>query len=380
MARRRAAPAVVAVLVLAWLPATAAGDTSIAYGPPADRFLAAWDDDGVRLRALDGPGTWAGGPRVLDDGEARSPDIAYNAVTNEFLVAWERDGAVHAARLGAYGEPLAEWRISDTGPAADPRVAAAEDGGYLVVWERSGAIAGQALDQLGLELGPDRDLARTSPSCRPRPFGACTPDVAGGAGGYLVAWHDDVAGDDYEDEIFAQRLTASALPAGPPAQASFAGYDPADAIFTQATDPVVAWDAATGEFIVAWEGFSSTPRGREQEIVAQRVGRDGAPAGRNMRVSHAPGGPLEVAPSDAEVSAGGSPAGVAAVWEERIGQGEGMGIAGGGLQWPQAFQWADAQNPALAYTGARREHLVLWQDAGGDVRAAPLPADPLGAG
>src|SRR5262249_52773449 len=140
---------------------------------------------------------------------------------------------------------------------------------------------------------------------------------------YLVVWHgDDNSGDlvSEEFEIFGQRLDAATgkevgandfriSDMGPDGDTNFA-----------ALNPKVAYSGAANEYLVVWQGDdnAATPVGKEFEIFGQRL--DAATG-------------MEVGANDFRISD--------------------MGPDGN-----TAFA---AFHPAVAYSGAANEYLVVWQ-------------------
>jgi large repetitive protein len=128
-------------------------------------------------------------------------------------------------------------------------------------------------------MGPNGDTA----------FSAANPAVAHNptSNGYLVAWEgDDDRGPlvDNEREIYVQRLSAKGVQRGvndrrisdmgPVGQADF-----------EAGVPSLAYNPATGEYLVAWDASDDTGAlvDEEDEIFTQRLSASGAQVGTDDR-------------------------------------------------------------------------------------------------
>jgi hypothetical protein len=136
---------------------------------------------------------------------------------------------------------------------------------------------------------------------------------------------------DEENEVFARPLDAAGNPTGTQRRVTHVGTD--GSVSDAARNPAVAYDPRRNDFVVVW----SNAIGFDEDIFAQRVGRDGVPIGPAKQVSEAGG--------------------------------VGPGSDG------------DSQRPRLAYDPGRDEFLAVWTDSRnggeGEVRAQRLAGATL---
>lgn len=177
--------------------------------------------------------------------DAIEPDLAAGG-DGAATVVWTRpDGTtdeVQALRLGASGAPKgAAAALSDgSGPALQPRVAAAADGSAAVVWEQR-AGAGFVVEERHLETGGV--AAATTYDLSGVGADAHEPRVASGPDGTAtVAWDTVSAGGAV---VQAQRLRPGGEPDGPVVELSATGAG--------VGEPAAA--AADGSAAVAWRRF-----------------------------------------------------------------------------------------------------------------------------
>jgi hypothetical protein len=249
---------------------------------------------------------------------AFDPSVVYNPAANEYLVVWRGDDdtgplvdgefEIFAQRLSVAGvEVGGDFRISDMGPdgntahsASTPAIAYnASSGEYLVAWsgdDDTGPLVNdefevftQRISSTGAEIGTDTRVSQMGAD-GDSSLGAFDPAVAydAKADGYLVTWRgdDDTAPlVDDEFEIFAQRLSTTGAEVGTDTRISTMGPD-GNAAFG-AGAPAVEYNAADGEYLVAWSGDDDTTPlvDDEFEVFAQRVGAAGMPLGARARVS-----------------------------------------------------------------------------------------------
>jgi hypothetical protein len=368
-----------------------ADDPAVAYNPTNNEYLVVWSGRdnplaagefeifGQRLNAATGGDVGMNDFRISDmgtDGDpnfgAGQPAVAYNPTSNEYLVVWSGDDdtaplvnnelEIFGQRLNADPATFEEvgkndFRISDMGLDGDTRFGAKNPAvaynptanEYLVVWDGNdnslaageSEIYGQRLDaspaafgEVGTndfrisDMGPDGNVN----------FGAFVPAVAynGANNQYLVAWSgDDDTGTlaDNENEIFGQRLNADPAAFGEVGTNDFRISDmgPDGNPSFDAFRPSVAYNGANNQYLVAWSGDDDTGAlvGGEFEIFGQRLdAATGAEVGANdFRLSD-------------------------------------MG--------PDGNPNFDATSPAVAYSGANNEYLVVWD---GNDDTAPLVSD-----
>jgi hypothetical protein len=309
-----------------------ATDASVAYNPSANQYLVVWQggaqlEGEIVARLVDAAGAPLGaqftisdmGPPAAAGFGAEDPAVAYNVRRNEYLVVWRGeddtgplvDGEfeIFAQRLTAGGDEVGadDRRISDMGPDGDTAYSAQSPAiaynptsdEYLVAWEGdddAGPLVDgedevfvQRLDARGAQVGTnDRRISDMGPN-GDTAFSADNPAVAHNStdNGYLVAWEgDDGTGAlvDNEVEIFAQRLAANGAEEGAnDRRISDMGPDGDDDF--EANDPSLAYNPASGEYLVIWDGDDDTGAlvASEDEIYAQRLVASGAPVGTNDR-------------------------------------------------------------------------------------------------
>jgi hypothetical protein len=243
-------------------PSYRVSDAAVAHNPQLDQYLVVWsaehapNETEIFARLYAGEGTPLGEQfRVSqmgldDDGvsEATAPDVVYDPTQNRYLVAWAGDN----------GEPLSNNEFE---------------------------IYAQRLDAAGDELGTDfrvSDMGTDGSAAAD----AASPALAHNAatGEYLLVWTGDdgsVPLKDDEYEIFGQRLTASGAAIGAnDFRISQMGTD-GDPV-TDTTEPAVAANALSGEFLVVWGGDDTPPlHGDDFHYFAQRLGPTGAAIGTN---------------------------------------------------------------------------------------------------
>jgi len=349
-----------------------AGVPAVVYNSTADEYLVVWDGDDNTAPLVDGEyeifgqrvdgatGAEIGGDfrisRMGPDGnaafDAYFPAIAYNSTEDEYLVVWWGDDniaplvdgeyEIYGQRVdGATGAEIgSDFRLSDVGPDADPGYVAwdpavaynSTEDEYLVVWWGDDdttplvlgeyEIFGQRVDGAsGAEIGAnDFRLSDMGPDGNAA-FDAYFPAIAHGSAEdeYLVVWYGDDNTPplvDEEFEVFGQRVNgATGAEIGTnDLRLSDMGGD----VLYDAFDPAVAYNSTGNEYLVVWQGEDNTAPlvDGEYEIFGQRVDAvTGAEIGADLRLS-------DMGP-DGDVNYG-------------------------------------AQDPAVAYSSAEDEYLVVW--------------------
>ena len=345
---------------------------AVVYNSTEDEYLVVWDGDDntaplvlgeyeIFGQRVDGAtGAEIGGDfRISDMGpdgnaafDAYFPAIAYNSTEDEYLVVWWGDDniaplvdgeyEIYGQRVdGATGAEIgSDFRLSDVGPDADPGYVAwdpavaynSTEDEYLVVWWGDDDTAplvlgeyeifGQRVDGAsGAEIGAnDFRLSDMGPDGNAA-FDAYFPAIAHGSAEdeYLVVWYGDDNTPplvDEEFEVFGQRVNgATGAEIGTnDLRLSDMGGD----VLYDAFDPAVAYNSTGNEYLVVWQGEDNTAPlvDGEYEIFGQRVDAvTGAEIGADLRLS-------DMGP-DGDVNYG-------------------------------------AQDPAVAYSSAEDEYLVVW--------------------
>jgi hypothetical protein len=241
-----------------------------------------------------------------DSHDGTDPSIAFNSRLKQFLVVWEGDGQanpnedeIYGQRLGAKGAPIGgDFRISTVGADGD----AARDGTdadvaynsrrnqYLVVWEGDDQanpgedeIHAQRLSATGGELGGDFKVSTTLPD-GDIARDAVDAEVAYNSrrNQYLVVWEADALATEGELEIFGQRLGAGGGELGGDFRISTTGMD-TDAL-RGAEDPDVAYNSRRNQYLVAWAA-DGLPTDNDHEIFVQRLTTAGGQLGGDTRIS-----------------------------------------------------------------------------------------------
>ncbi|KAA0233412.1 MAG: hypothetical protein JJLCMIEE_02822 [Acidimicrobiales bacterium] len=239
-----------------------------------------------------------------DDYLVSSPAVAYNSQAKEFLVVWAANDDQPGMALGEleiFGQRVSpagaqpgvqDFRISKQGAGGDPSqdalfpsVAYNSDlNEYLVVWQgdrvllRSGApeeeIYAQRLSATGGEKAPEARISTTGPY-GDTAYQAVMPDVVHNpvVDEYFVVWSATDGGATYGTEIFSQRLGA-----GPANAGTEIGTDkrvtyvtPDPTTENSAVTPAVSFDPTELRYLVVW-GDSRVVNGAEDsEVWAQAL-------------------------------------------------------------------------------------------------------------
>ena len=231
-----------------------------------------------------------------------APDVAFNATANEYLAVWddnreettEEEFEVWGQRLGASGNQVgSDFPISDVGDEDGEGFDAVvahnpEDDEYLVVWSADALatdgefeIWGQRLDGDGSKLGGNFRISNVGADTVATAE-VSDPDVAysPAANTYLVAWQGENAGEN-DFEIYGQMVSSAGAEVGSDFPISNVGAGSVRGAFT----PAVAFNPASGEFLVVWEGEGGVVD-EEYEIWGQRVNGAGLEQGVDFQISN----------------------------------------------------------------------------------------------
>jgi len=358
--------------------AACAGDgvCLVAWERQAAIGVSGWD---IYARRIDGGGT-AGSAFSVYDGNAdqRYPAVAYNTLTAEYIVGWQdyRSGSqwdVYVQRVDADGTLDDEEILVSAEPAGDAQDQPAAAYGtaaetHLVVWtdDRDGNddIYGQFVASGGALVETAFAIAQASGYFEQTPVVAYDPqdDV------YLVVWArrlPPLQNDDWN--IYAQRVAGDGDLVGNALTLC--------AVKGDQTAPTVAYNAATGYFLIAWEDT----RDGGSDVYARAVPGDSGDPGDEFLVyageedQYAPTVAANAAAQEYLVvwqNAGKSGAdvyGQRALTETTTGDAFAITQADG-----------DQQVPALTWSADRGAYLVVWQHDNGsdwDIHGRVVAAD-----
>lgn len=267
------------------------GDPDLATNPGRDESLVVWQEVhspstgfDIYARRAGYAGGLQGAPLLIsrdtatfNEGRARA---VYNPVSDEYLVIWHAftngQWRIWAQRVSPVGALIGSNVLigSGSGTAQNPKVAHHRTRNeYLVVWQdlRNGGrvdVYGQRLTAAVVPLGvnfPVSTAAGNKDGC----------DVASSdtANDYLVVWGDARTGGN---DVWGQRLSATG---------GFVGGDfPIATLAVGETAPVVIWDPATHEYLVAYWVFDPAT---DWDVWARWIPATGLPAEPTFAVSTA---------------------------------------------------------------------------------------------
>ena len=285
-----------------------AQDPAVAYSSNANEFLVVWEQDleadnqyevyGHRVSGTTGGAlgsditisTMSNGSTDANR-DALNPAVAYNPTTQRYLVAWQGDGLVCMPACGdeqydiwgreveVDGDPLGVNEVIATveddldpnrggfNPALAYNSAANE---FLVVYNADEitddkveifgkTVGGPATPQISSTTGASSDARNPAIVSR------------GALGEYLVVWESNDT-DSPSPEIYGQRVTTDETLIGAEIGVSEIGV-----ANREAQNPAVAFSSAADEFMVTWEADRAA--NSQFEIFGQRVTGAGAETG-----------------------------------------------------------------------------------------------------
>ena len=243
------------------------------------------------------------------------PAAAYHPKRNEYLVTFQSDqlngsdNEIYGQRLSATGTEIGgDFRISNAGDqganheADRPAIAFdGKRGSYLVAFESEGLatdgeqeIFAQRVSATGAQIGGDQRVSTVGADGDTNR----DADFAGIAYNrkrdqFLVVFEANALSSPAEQEIFGQRLTGPGAPIGGIIGVSNAGPE-GDPNY-EAVSPTVAYGAKRDNYLVTFHGenFASPGAG---EIFAQRISSAGVAQGGDVQVSFS-GAATEIARS-----------------------------------------------------------------------------------
>jgi hypothetical protein len=320
---------------ISWERANHVLSPDVAYNAAANEYLVAWEyehspaDHDIYIRRVASDGTLIG-PEIavatLSNFES-NPALAYNASDSEYLIVWERrEGSgptshvdVYARRLDVDGTPLGQSIATGVGllDQLAPDVAHnSVNNRYLVVWQDHVAPAGGEaaavsssleFDIYGQQMGSDGSPVGSQIAISTWQYDQVKPRLAYGAAGneFLVVWEDHHWGWGEARDIYGQRVRANGTLAGGNFAISWEGAN-------LRLNPDVAYNAAAGEYLAAWE-YEFSPD--DHDVYRRRVGSDGS------------------LPDDEAVVS-------------RLGSHEGSPALSSGGEWSYLVVWEDGRNQA----------------------------------
>lgn len=297
-------------------PSADARSAQAAYNSKEREYLVVYTlfaggDSEIFARRLSDLGEPIAGPVQVSatpgpDASATEPVVDYDRKSNTYLVAYLAEHAatadeveVFAQRLeadgGRRGSLTQVSRVGDDGdldrsPIGPPAIAHnADDDQYLVAWSADDAdddeleISAARLGGTGNRIGPETAVSATPGAERNavNPAAAYNPESKE----YLVAWQDDGFAQDNENDVFAQRLNAGAVPVGAD-DLRISQTGPDGTVGLSAGVPSVAANAKSGQYLIAFAATLS-PLG-DSEIKIQLLSPEGGPiGGDDIRVTDA---------------------------------------------------------------------------------------------
>jgi len=263
---------------------------AMAYSSQAGAYLVVWteivaaDDQDIVGRRVgpDGVPVGSATPIAWEGTRLRlAPALAYNPAAGEYLVAWEQeyspsDHDIYARRVDGNGAPLgAEIPVAiPITVERDPAVACGPSGQCLVVWSGDDGtyqrIYGQRLAPDGTPFGEPIAIGSAS-NIQWSPAVAHDP----ASGQYLVVWQHNLFGDENFD-IHGRRVADDGSLLGEEIAISTWEYDQ--------VRPRLAFNASTAQFLVVWEDHH-WGWGDDWDVYGQRVNPDGSLAGGSFAIS-----------------------------------------------------------------------------------------------
>jgi hypothetical protein len=337
----------------------------VAYDTNNQRYLVVWEDstgDDVAGQLLDQDGEPVTAVGVADGTGAdpcATPAVAFHPPTDTYFVVYRRGAAgsydIEGRRVDADGSVVATpyGITSAAGDQTEPDVGVnpATGGDFLVVWQdsRTGLdrIYGCLLYDTTWLLGAEFVIAKDAAEARSDPAVAFDPDGEE----WLVVFERDEAGDS---QIVGRRVSISGVPN--PSIFGICG-DPEDQ-----TDPAVAYDTGSDQFLVAWMDERNDTAG---DVYGRRVASGNGPTGDVFAINTATGiqGSAAVAASPAASSFLVAFTDMNSTFAEDI-AGQRVNTDGtlAGPRFAISAPVHDQMQTAVAYNSTDGEYLVVWQD------------------
>jgi PKD repeat protein len=342
-------------------------------------YLVAWEDNrdfgnsGWDLYArLVGPGgerPFGSFPVNTGVGDQVLPDVACHDEGSiiECVVAWEEHRlngsyAVSAQRLSTEGTLIGNTWVMGF-PGSDQSAPAVvwnrRHQEYFLVWTECREGGSTGCDIYGQRFYSDGSVDQGAVAIGRAPGTQSAPDVAFDrpTHQYLVVWQDDRDGATSGQDIYGRRVFTDDEGLKPARQGDFVICDTAYGQYA----PAVAYSAASRQFFVTWHDQRN---GTSLQVYGQRVWWPGLLLGSNMGISAA-----QMSQDTPAVAYNTADHEYLVVWaDERNGDADVYGQLydrdglplGGNLVIRQ--EDGDQVEPAVAYSSAENEFLVVWEN------------------
>jgi len=262
--------------------------------------------------------------------------------------------ALFTMALPAAASTVVSWEYDQLKPAV---AYSPQSQNYLVVWEdhhwgsgNDWDIYSRLVNNADVPVGSALDITSSYGNKQLAPDVAYNPS----SGEFLVVWEDEFATTDHD--IYAQRLGSDGSVLG--------GRITVTTLNNLESNPAVAYNAATNEYLIAWEHRTGSDEFAQEDIYGQRVAAAGVLMGSPVAIDT--GSSDQLAPAIACGSSGEC----LVVWQDHDSsadfdiRGRRVGSDGGLIGSKIAIStWEyDQVKPRLAYNGAANQFLVVWED------------------
>lgn len=266
--------------------------------------LAADEDFEIFAQRIDARGTLVGsavrvsftGPEGDPARQARQAGVAYNPLSREYLITWlgdalavDNENEIFAQRLSSAGVLQGNnFRVSTTGTDGDANRDAfppsitlnADKGEYLVIWSADALaidddyeIFAQRIGRRGNPVGSAIRVSFTgNEGDSARQARQANAAYNANRGEYLITWLADGLAVDDENEVFAQRVSASGKLRGKNVQVSTTGVAGDASRDADGFPPGVVYNRWTGDYFVTWTS-DALATDDEFEVFAKRFRR-----------------------------------------------------------------------------------------------------------
>jgi len=266
------------------------GYPAVAYDSRADEYLAVWQEVhspptgyDIYARRIGWAGDVRGSAFLVSRDTATinegAPRVVYNPTSDEYLVTWHAFTSgkwrIYGQRVSPAGQLVAANFVvsASTGDTQNPHVAwNGARNEYLLAWQDLRNVRvdiyAQRLSAAGALLGGNFAISTASGN-----KDGCDGAYSDAANDYLVVWGDARSGGS---DIYAQRVDATGTLVG-------ADFQIANSSVAE-TAPVVAYDAVTHGYLVAYWRFESVS---DWDVWTRFVPGTGAPSDPSVAVATA---------------------------------------------------------------------------------------------